>query len=196
MRSISFTVLSFILVAAATAAEAQTPVKDISAVYAEGKITANEYRNDYFGLTLTLSPVNAQFTQGGFVSPEGKRAHLVNAQLNSSNWDEKYEIAILADALSANPLVRLPEQYVRSVRHQFEREGMTTIQEETPIEISGVKFVQATMKVMEEGRNHYQGMYTTFLNGYILSIQIQASTPERLNQIVLSMVKFKPQSSQ
>jgi hypothetical protein len=168
---------------------AQTPTKDISAIFAQGKVSGNEYKNDYFGLTLT--PIHAQFTQGGFVSPDGKRARLIDAESNAKDWEDKYSIAVLADALSANPMVHSPTQYVRSVRHQFEREGMTTVQEEAPIEVSGVQFVRATMKVTEQGRIRYQGMYTTFLKGYILSLQVEAPTTERLEQIVLSMVKFE-----
>jgi hypothetical protein len=189
MRLALFTVFSVSFVFLATTTRAQNPIKGISAVFSEGKVSGGQYKNDYFGLTLT--PANAEFTQGAFVSSEGKRARLVDARLNGKNWEEKYSIAILADALSANPLVHSPTQYVRSVRHQLEREGMATVQEETSIEISGLKFVQATMKVTEQGRIHYQGMYTTFLNGYIFSLQVEAPTPERLNQIVLSMVKFK-----
>jgi hypothetical protein len=188
MRPLVLAALSFFF--ASVPATAQTPTKDISAVIAEGKVNGTQYKNDYFGLTLT--PVNAQFTQGGFVNPGGSRARLIDAEANAKNLEDRYSIAILAAALSANPLVRSPEQYLRSVRHQFEqREGMTTVSEESPIEISGVRFVQATMKVTGQGQTHYQGMYTTFLNGYILSIQVNAPTPERLQQIVLSMVKFK-----
>jgi uridylate kinase len=190
MRLAVLAALSFFFASVPATTKAQTPIKDISAVFAEGKINGNEYNNDYFGLTLT--PVNAQFTQGSFANSGGSRARLINAEANTKNFEDRYSIAILAAALSANPLVRSPEQYVRSVRHQFEqREGMSTVQEESAIEISGVRFVQATMKATEQGQTHYQGIYTTFLNGYILSIQVEAPTPERLQQIVLSMVKIK-----
>jgi len=68
-------------------------------------------------------------------------------------------------------LVHSPDQYVRGVRHQFEqREGASAVQEESPIEISGQRFVHATVKVVGQGRTHYRGIYTTFLNGYILSL--------------------------
>ena len=168
---------------------AQTSVKDIFAVFAEGRVSGNQYKNDYFGLTLT--PIGAEFTKGSFISQQGKRARLVDAEANAKEWEGKYSIAVLADALSANPLIRSPEQYVRSVRHQLEREGLTTVQEESPIEISGVRFIQATMKTAEGGLEHYQGMHSTFLNGYILSLQVEAPSQERLRQIALSMVSFK-----
>jgi hypothetical protein len=98
---------------------AQTAVKDISAVCAEGRVTGNQYRNDYFGLTLT--PVGGNFTQGSFISSQGKRARLVAVEANAKNWENKYSIAILADALSANPLIHSPEQYLRSVRRKFKK---------------------------------------------------------------------------
>jgi len=54
-----------------------------------------------------------------------ERARLVDVQSNSSNVQDKYEIAVLTDSLAANPLVHAPErQYARSVRHQFEKQGM------------------------------------------------------------------------
>jgi hypothetical protein len=190
MRLVLLAAVGFWLASVAVNPTAQTPTKDASAVFAEGKISGKEYKNEYFGLTLTT--VDAQFTEEGFVSPRGTRARLIDAEANAKNWEDRYSISMLADALSANPLVRSPAQYVRSVRHQFEqREGMVTVQEETPIEISGLQFVGAALKVTQEGRTHYQGIYTTILNGYILSLQVEASAPERLNQIVLSMVKFK-----
>lgn len=73
----------------------------------------------------------------------------------------------MADSLAANPLVHAPEQYARSVRHQFEKQGMETEKAESPIEVSGLPFVQAILKVNAGGRSHYRAIYTTFLNGYI-----------------------------
>src|SRR6476646_8180467 len=119
-----------VLFASAAVTMEQTPIKDISAVFAEGKVSGNQYKNDYFGLTLT--PAGAQFTQGGFISSQGKRARLVDARASAKNWEDRYSIAILADALSANPLIHSPDQYLRSVCHQFEREGLVTVQEESP----------------------------------------------------------------
>ena len=167
----------------------QKPAKDVSAVYAEGKISGTEYKNEYFALTLTATP--GQFTQAGFVSSEGKRARLIDVQNNSSNFQDKFEIAVLADSLGSNPLVHSPEQYARSVRHQFEKQGMETEKAESPIEVSGLPFVQAVLKVNEAGRSHYRAIYTTFLNGYILSLDVSASTPEKIAQVVTRAVKFK-----
>ena len=95
MRFKKLAAFSFVSVFLALTVGAQTPIKDIASVFAEGKIHGYEYTNDYFGLTLTA--VNAQFTEGGFVSSEGKRARLIDAQCNAESWGDKYEIAILAE---------------------------------------------------------------------------------------------------
>jgi len=167
----------------------QKPTKDISAVYAEGKINGTEYKNEYFALTLTATP--GQFTQGGFVSSEGKRARLVDVENNSSKFQDKFVIAVLADSLAANPLVHSPEQYARSVRHQLEKQGMETEKAESPIEVSGLPFVQAIVKANEGGSSHYRAIYTTFLKGYILSLDVSAATPEKIARVVTRAVKFE-----
>jgi len=164
-----------------------TSPKDISYVYAQGKINGQEYRNDYFGLTLALESV--QFTRGAFVSSEGKRARLVDAQASTKNREDRYEIAVLADLLAANPLIHSPEQYVRAVRHGLEREGLATVSQESPVDISGIHFIATTMRANDVGNTYC--LYTTFLNEYILSLDVMAASPERLTKIVQSMVHFK-----
>ena len=189
MRPSRLAILSLVLVAVALEGTTnQAATKDIKAVYADGKIADGRYKNAYFGVTLT--PENAQFTQGGFVSSEGQRARLVDAQANAANWDDRYEIAILADALSANPLITSPTRYVRNVRHQLEKEGFETVQTESAIEISGLKFIYATMKIAENGKTRYRRLYTTFLNGYILSLDVTVGSAARLESI-LKMVRFE-----
>jgi len=167
---------------------AQTPPKDIADIYAEGKVSGNVYKNDYFGVTLTLE--SGAFTKGGFLSTQGKRARLIDAASNATNWQDKFDIAILADLLAANPLIRSAQQYARSVRHQFEKEGMETIQEEAPVNVSGVPFIEVVLKVKDSGPGHYRAIYTAFRNGYILSLDVSAATPDKITQLVSKTVKF------
>jgi len=171
------------------AAGQQQSHKDISAVFAEGKISNGQYTNEYFG--LTLKPDGAQFVpQGAFISPEGKRARLVYAQRDAATWADKYSVALLADALSANPSIKSPEQYLRIVRHNFEHEGLVTAQEETATKISGVPFIKVVMKT-RDSKPHFQAMYSSFLKGYIFSVQIEAPSVERAQQIVDTLITFK-----
>ena len=188
MRFISVLIVNLCVLLVVATAEAQELPKDISAVFAAGKITAAKYQNEYFGLTLT--PTNAHFTQGGFVNAGGKRARLIDAQTNADN-DGKYEISILADERSVYPPSLTLQQYVSSVRHQFEKDGAKTVQQEFPIEVSGLHFVGATVQIAEKGKEtHYLGIYSTFLNGYVLSLEPEATSEGQLRQIVLTMVHF------
>ena len=116
---------------------------------------------------------------------------MVDAQNNASDLQDKFEIAILADSLAANPLIHTPEQYARSVRHQFEKQGMETESAASPAEVSGVSFVPAFLKVNDGNTSHYRGIYTTFLNGYIPSLDVSAATPEKIAQLVDRTVKFR-----
>jgi hypothetical protein len=186
--SLLFGITLSTLPAASSLGQASSP-KDISFVYAHGKINGQEYTNDYFGLTLAME--NVQFTRGAFVSSNGKRARLVDAEATTKKPEEKYEIAVLADLLTANPLIRSPEQYIQAVRHGLEKEGLVTVSGESPTEISGIHFVSGIMRESNEKQGYYRGIYTTFLNGYILSIDVTAASPERLTKIVQGMVHFK-----
>ena len=168
--------------------------KNISAVYAQGKVNGSEYVNEYFG--IILSSVGGTFTQGGFVSASGTRTRLIDVQNNAGSWQDKFSIAVLADSLSANPLIRAPEQYVRAVRHQFQKQGMITVTTESTTQISGLSFVHAILKVNETAGTHYQGIYTTFLKGYILSLDVSAATPEKVDQLVTKAVRFKTHDEQ
>src|SRR6202795_2252808 len=189
MRSHSAIFLVALLFSPVVTQAQQKPTKDISAVYAEGKISGTEYKNEYFALTLTAAP--GQVTQGGFVSSEGKRARLVDVEDNSLNYQAKFRIAVLADSLAANPLVHSPEQYARSVRHQFEKQGMETEKAESPTEVAGLTFVRAVLKVSDSGHVHHRAIYTIFLKGYILSLDVSAATSEEIEQLVANAVRFK-----
>jgi hypothetical protein len=182
----------FVLLTASTGLVAQQkPVEDIAAVYAEGKTTGTTYKNAYFGLTLDVAP--GEFTKGGFLSSEGKRARLIDAHNHAGNQDDRFEIAVLADLQAANPRVLSPDIYVRSVRHSFEREGAVTEFAEKPVTISGVQFTCAVVRQKAEGEvTHYTGIYSTFLNGYIFSIQASAGTPEKVEALVSRAVKLEP----
>jgi len=44
--------------------------------------------------------------------------------------------------------------------------------------------------VSDGGRIHYRAIYTTFLNGYIFSLDVSALTPEKIAQVVTKTVKL------
>jgi len=126
------------------------------------------------------------------VNLPGKRARLVDVVYDSGDGALNYTIAVLADSLENYPKDMQVSVYVRSVRHQLEREGLITAREEFPIVISGVPFTGAILKKPEKPNfGHFRGIYSTFLNGYIVSIDVQGRDEERIKQTLASVLKIE-----
>ncbi len=169
---------------------AQKLGSDISAVVAAGKLDGDVYRNSY--LRISLSAPKAKFTVPSLVNAAGKRARLVDVVYDSGDGALNYTIAVLADSLENYPKGMPVGVYVRSVRHQLEKEGLTTAREEFSTVISGVPFTGAFLKVPKTPNSgHFRGIYSTFLNGYIVSIDVQGRNEERINSTLSSVVKIE-----
>ena len=123
---------------------------------------------------------------------EGRRARLVNIVFDSPDGAKNYTIGLMADSQENYPKEMTSAVYVRSVRHQLEREGLPTEREEFPILIAGLPFVGAILKVPEKPNFGYRrGIYSTFLNGYVLSLEVQARDQERIQHVLSSSVKIE-----
>lgn len=183
---------SSFLLAALAFPRVPTPAapKGIRAVYVEGKIAHGTYTNPYFGVTLT--PVGGKFTRGAFISKDGGRARLADAQMDTRQWASRYEIAILADARRANPGIHSPATYVRAVLRALGRKGWETIHRGRPTTISGRRFIGALLAKRYGwfGPDRYRGISTTFLKGYIVSLEIDAGSLPCLRE-ARRMVRFR-----
>jgi hypothetical protein len=167
---------------------------DISSVVAAGKVIGGVYNNSALGLTITAS--SAKFTAPSLVNVGGRRARLVNIVYDSPDGAKNYTIGLLADSLQNYPKGMATTVYVRSVRHEMERDGLLTEREEFPIKISGVAFVGAILKVREKPNFGYRrGIYSTFLHGYVVSLDVQARDEERIQQVLTAAIKIRPISS-
>ena len=125
------------------------------------------------------------------VDKENGRARLVQVVSKSSTWDETYTFAVLIDTLARYPQLQSPAHYVRSVRHQLEKEGRVTVREEFPVKIDGVQFTGAILEQqLPKGRKYYRGLYTAFRDGLILSFDAEAASEQKLNELVTRVVKF------
>ena len=180
-----------LLLSAAQAA--QKPKNDISSVVAAGTVNGDVYTNTYF--RISVSAPKAHFTAPSLVNAPGKRARLVQVVYDSGDGALNYTIAVLADSLENYPKDMPVGVYVRSVRHQLEKEGLITVREEFPTLISGVPFTGAILKVPEKPNfGYFRGMYSTFLNGYVVSIEVQGRNEERINQTLSSGLKIEPKT--
>jgi len=177
-----------LVVATSAVAQSKQPV-DISGVTATGVVSGNRYTNSFFKLTVDAH--NATLQSNPVVSATGQRARLVQVQAEPTNWEDTYTFAVLADSLSGYPQLQSSAQYVRSVRHQLEKEGLPTVREEFPVAIAGVQFTGAIVQEhVPAGRKYYRGIYATFRKGYVLSFDAEAATENKLNELVTRMVTF------
>jgi hypothetical protein len=163
---------------------------DITGVADAGAISKDQYRNGFFNLvvdapdaTLQLNPV---------VDKPGQRARLLQVLAKPAKWDDTYTFAVLADALGNYPQLQSAAHYVRSVRHQLEKEGMPTVRDEFAIVISGIQFSGTILQEhIESGRKYYRGLFATFRNGYILSFDVEAASPDKVKEMVTRLVRFE-----
>jgi len=165
---------------------------DIKSVIAAGKVVANHYSNEYFGLSVTAD--NGEIQAPVFVNAEAQRARLMDASSLLKVHPFRYSMGVLVDSCTKNPLIHSLEQYVRAVSHQLTKESVETlepIREEFPIDISGARFVGTVMKVSIRGQVYYRGVYATFLNGYIFGLDVKADDTERLQELLISMIRLQ-----
>jgi hypothetical protein len=191
MMSRSRTFLFFLTALAvfASYSPAQVVQRNVVDVVAQGRVAGYQYQNDYFGLTITVE--HAKFTAPSFVQATAQRARLVDALCDSTDWDSKYSIGVVADSLAVNPQIKLPTDYLNIFRHRFEKEGEQMVGEESAVDIAGVKFVAAVLKSADTGRTHFHGVYVAFQRGYIVLLDVTAASPERLNKVLADCVKWK-----
>lgn len=162
----------------------------ITAVADAGSVTRFGYTNSYFKVSI-LAP-SATVKLNPMVNAPGSRARLVQVLSNEKTREGTYTFAVLADSLANyHPPVESTTQYVRSVRHKLEKEGLSTVKEEFPITIAGHQFTGAILQEQEpNGGKHFRGMYSTFRNGYVLSFDAEAVSENKLNDMLAQMVVF------
>lgn len=172
--------------------QAQIPAMDISAVVAAGSVKDDVYSNTYLGLTITVP--KGQFTAPALVNVEGHRARLLNAVYDSSECAKNYTFGLMADSLENYPKNMPLTTYVRSVRQQLEKDGLRTHREEFPLTMAGVQFVGTVLVAFDkENGTYFRGIYATFLDGYVVSLEVQSRSEERLQQLLSSTVKIDAQ---
>jgi hypothetical protein len=173
--------------------QGETLKNDISSVAAAGKVNGDVYLNTYFGLSLAAR--NAHWEVRGPIDVAGRRARLIDAAYDSGAQGEGYTLAILVESLQNFPKVPSTEVYLRSARHRVELDGLKTQREEFPLTISDIPFTGAILILFEKPNfGYYRGLYSTVLNGYFVTIEVQAGSEERLQKLLSSAVRINPKA--
>jgi hypothetical protein len=104
-----------------------------------------------------------------------------------------YTVTIRANSRENYPKEMTLTDYIGKVRREMEKEGLVIEREGVPIVISGVQFTGVVVVVRERPNSgYYRGIYSSFMNGYAVSLDVQSRTEERLQQILSSSVKIDP----
>jgi hypothetical protein len=187
-RTASAIILIFIAVGSIASQSSKSV--DISAIAAAGRVSDDKYSNPV--LSIEVVAPNATLQANPLVDKEGGgRARLLQVLSKQAGSDDTYTFAVLVDTLATYPQLQSPAHYVRSVRHQLEKNGFATVRGEFPITVGGLQFTGAIVRQhAPNSREHCRGLYTTFRNGLIISFDAEATTEEKLNQLVKRLVNF------
>jgi hypothetical protein len=183
----------------AVATQGQVSKGDFSSVAAAGKVNGDTYQNSYFG--IMLSAPKAHWEVRGPISVQRRQARLIDAVYDSGvperGPEENYTLALLVESQENFPKGTTIEQYVRNLRHQAEGDNVKIYREEFPLTVQGVSFVGTVFRFSERPNfGYYRAFYSTVLNEYFVTIEVQCGGEERLQKLLSSAVKITPKSKQ
>jgi hypothetical protein len=179
-----------IVLSLAVASQGETPTADIASVAAAGKVSGAVYLNSYFGISLTAP--KAKWEVRGPIDVARRQARLIDAAYDSGEQGTGYTLALLVESLQNFPKGTSTEVYLRNIRHRVELDGLKTQREEFPVTISGVAFTGAILLFPQKPNfGYYRALYSTVLDGYFVTIEVQcAPSEERLQELLSSAVKI------
>jgi TonB family protein len=184
-------------IAVAGFACAQQPITsnaDLARVAQDGFINAGKYENSVLQLTIDMPDAQAAVSSVG-----GEKLVRLVQIVSAPSSSDKFSFSVLADTLSSYPDLKSPVPYVRSIAHQFEKQGFSIIHEELSRTIDGVPFSGTVMQRPSSQKRKSEpccnrGVYSAFRFGYILSFAVEASSEQRLDELLSTRVHFGPTS--
>jgi hypothetical protein len=152
---------------------------DIQSVLKSGTLEDESYRNKYFGLSF-ITP-GAAFTSPPLSEDENRNAWLIGAVVRGPKREDMYAISVLADGLSNYPQLKSRAQYLGGMRSQLLRDGAKQTRDDFPYLISHVNFVGTILRESDApGIYHFRGLFSSIIKGYVLTLDISASTEDRV----------------
>jgi hypothetical protein len=166
---------------------------------AAGKVNGDIYQNSILG--ITLSAPKAHWDVRGPISTARRQGRLIDAVYDSSvperGPQENYTLGLLVESQENYPKRTALDQYVRSLRQRVEDENVKISREGFPLTIQEVPFVGTVFRFYEKPNfGYYRGLYSTILNGYFVTIEVQCGGEERLQKLLSSAVKITLKSKQ
>jgi|SRR5882762_1167790 len=156
------------------------PKIDTKAVAAAGHLNGAEYENDYFGIAVRLPEPNEHLVLSGLVVEN--RAILLEAVNEKGDIQQRHNFVIVAHSADI-PGLTSTAQFVRSVRHQLEREGFQTMRAEISVTIAGHEFIQSDLKMESKNQNYCKAVMFTHIKGYMFGFWMEAANKEQLGKV-------------
>ena len=158
---------------------AETPKRaDVNSVAAAGHIKNKEYTNSYFGVHVQLPQPAPKVELNKLVAEN--RVMLLLASNETGSTDQQYTFTIVAHSDDIPGLEDTP-QFVRSVRHQLEREGYETLLAEARVVIGGHEFIQSNLKMLN--RNYWKSVLVTRMKGYMFGFWMEAPSKQQMEKL-------------
>ena len=177
------------------ALQKQESKNDMLSVTTAGKVNGDTYQNSYLG--ISLSAPKGKWEVRGPISLEGRQGRLIDAVYDSGKPergpDENYTLGLLVESVQNFPKGTSAETYLRNVRHRLEGGNLKTVQEEFPLVVSDTPFIGTVFQFFEKSNfGYYRGLYSTMLNDYFVTIEVQCGRKENLEKWLSSAVKINP----
>jgi len=175
--------------------QGQTAKSDFSSVAAAGKVTGDNYQNSVLG--ITLSAPKAHWDVRGPINAARRQGRLIDAVYDSGvperGPQENYTLGLLVESQENYPKSTTLDQYVRGLRQRVEDTNVKIHREAFPLTIQDAPFVGAVFRFYERPDfGYYRGLYSTILNGYFVTIEVQCGDEERLVKRLSYAVQITP----
>ena len=179
--------------------QGQTVKSDFSSMASAGKVNGYSYQNSVLG--ITLSAPKAHWDVRGPISAVRRQGRLIDAVYDSGvperGPQENYTLGLLVESQENFSKGTTLEQYARSLRQRVEDEKVKIDRQGIPLTVQDVSFVGNVFRFYEKPNSgYYRGLYSTILNGYFVTIEVQCGGEERLQKLLSSAVKITPKSKQ
>jgi hypothetical protein len=179
--------------------QGQVAKSDFSSMASAGKVNGDSYQNSVLG--ITISAPKAHWDVRGPISAARRQGRLIDAVYDSGvperGPQENYTLGLLVESRENFPKGTTLEQYVRSLRQRVEDDNVKIHREGFPLTVQDVGFIGTVFRFYERPNSgYYRGLYSTTLNGYFVTVELQCGDAERLQKLLSSAVKITPNSKQ
>lgn len=179
--------------------QGQVVKSDFSSMAAAGKVNGDIYQNAILG--ITLSAPKAHWEVRGPISAASGQGRLIDAVYDSGiperGPQENYTVSLLVESQGNFPKGTTLDRYVGRLRQRVEEDNVKIDREAFPLTVRDVRFVGTVFRFYEKPDfGYYRGLYSTILNGYFVTIELQCGDEERLQRLLSSTVKITPKAKE